>query len=207
MTPWHLLILPVLCVFVAALELDNVHIGQWMVARPIVLGPALGALCGVPWLGLAAGALVELFCVDVLPVGAALPVNGTVAVSVFLLLASGPSAVPAAAAFPAGLAAGSVFRRVESAVRSGRSLLARRALETAEAGGRVRLGRVVLLGLAWHAGLTAVYLYACVAAMGPALDWTWDAAPGFARRGVEAAYVNAPWLGLGALLYSLRPRG
>lgn len=204
---WYVLILPVFCMLVALIELDNVHVGQCMVSRPIVLGPVLGALFGVPWLGLAGGALVELFCVDVLPVGNALPVNGAVATASFLLLAAGPSAVPAAAAFPAGMFLGSVFRRIENAVRAGRASLAHAAAESAGSGEPVRFGRIMAKGLAWHAAATAGFLYAAVLLVGPALDWTWGAAPEPVRRGFDLAYMNAPWLGLGALLYALRPRG
>lgn len=207
MIAWHLGVLPALCLVVALLELDNVHVGQWMLSRPILVGPALGALCGVPWLGLAGGAVIELFCVDVLPVGNALPVNGTVAATAFVLLAAGPSAVPAAAAFPAALGLGSVFRRLESAVRSWRVLLAQRTVEAVEAGERVTLGRVLFIGLAWHAGVTAAFLYATVTAAGPVLDWVWGAMPQTARHGLDVAYCNAPWLGLAALLHALRPRG
>lgn len=204
---WYALVLPVFCLLVAVIELDNVHVGQCMVSRPIVLGPVLGALFGVPWLGLAGGALVELFCVDVLPVGNALPVNGSVATASFLLLAAGPSAVPASAAFPAGMFLGGVFRSIENGVRSGRVGLARAAAEAAEAGEPVRFGRIVAKGLAWHAGSTAAFLYAAVLLLGPVLDWGWAAAPEPVKRGLDLAYMNAPWLGLGALLYALRPRG
>lgn len=204
---WYVLVLPALCLLVALIELDNVHVGQCMISRPIVLGPLLGTLFGVPWLGLAGGALVELFCVDVLPVGNALPVNGAVATASFLLLAAGPSAVPAAAAFPAGLALGSMFRRVENAIRSGRAGLARRALESAEAGEPVRFGRLLAAAMGWHAAATAGFLYAGVAMLGPALDWGWTASPQAVRRGLDLAYMNAPWLGLGAMTYALRPRG
>lgn len=207
MIAWNLGILPILCAVTAIVELDNVHVGQWMLARPILVGPALGALCGVPWLGLAGGAVIELFCVDVLPVGASLPVNGTVAAALFVLLAAGPSAVPAAAAFPAALWLGSLFRRLESAVRSGRVLLAQRTIEAAEAGERIRLGRTLFFGLAWHAGVTAVFLYGAVLAAGPALEWGWESMPQSTRHGLDLAYCNAPWLGLAALLHALRPRG
>ncbi|MBI5201922.1 MAG: PTS sugar transporter subunit IIC [Elusimicrobia bacterium] len=207
MIAWDLGVLPALCLVIAALELDNVHIGQWMLSRPILVGPVLGALCGVPWLGLAGGAVLELFCVDVLPVGNALPVNGTVAAASFVLLAAGPSAVPAAAAFPAALGLGSVFRRVENAVRSWRVLLAQRAFHAAEAGEKIKLGRVLFVGMFAHAAVTAVFLYATVAAAGPVLDAAWDWAPASARHGIDLAYCNAPWLGLAALLHALRPRG
>ena len=69
MSAWYLGALPALCCLAALVELDTVHVGQWLVSRPILLGPALGALCGAPWLGLGGGALIELFCLDGLPVG------------------------------------------------------------------------------------------------------------------------------------------
>ena len=207
MSAWHLWILPAFCLAVAIVELDQVHVGQWMISRPIVLGPVLGWVCGSPGLGLAGGALMELFCLDVLPVGAVMPVNGAVAAAAFVLLAAGPDAVPAPAAFPAALLAGSVFRRVDSAIRSYRMRLSRNAIEAADAGNPVRFGRVLLKSLGWHAGATASFVYAAVAGGGAALDWGWTAAPAFARRGLELAFIQAPWLGLAALLYSLRPRG
>ncbi|MCX5787071.1 MAG: PTS sugar transporter subunit IIC [Elusimicrobia bacterium] len=206
MSGWYLGALPGLCAFTAIIELDAVHVGQWMLSRPMILGPMLGALGGVPWLGLAGGALVELFCVDVLPVGASLPINGAVAVASLVLLCAGPSAVPVSAAFPAALFLAWAYRAVERAVRTACVRIARRAMDEVELGRPARLGRRLLSGLGLHAAATAAYLYAA-AWMAPLLGWGWDAVPAPARRGLEPAFMNAPWLGLGALLYSLRPRG
>jgi len=204
--PWYLIALPVLCGAIAVLELDAVHVGQWMLARPIVLGPLLGTVCGAPALGIAGGGLIELFCVDVLPIGADLPVNGAVAVSAFLLLAAGPEAVPAALAFPAGLLLGSLFRRVEVRVRTARDGYSYAAEEAAFRQGTPPFRRLLAQSLGMHLAATAVFLYLAVTVAGPALSWAWAAAPYKAKRGFELAYANAPWLGLAALLHSLRPK-
>ncbi len=198
--------MPALCAAAAIVELDAVHVGQWMVSRPIVLGPAFGALCGAPELGAAAGALFELFCVDVLPVGAALPINGSVAVVAFLLLAAGPAETPPAAAFPAALLLGSLFRRLDARVRNRRARLTALAEDSVERGKDPHLGRLILSGLGWHAVATFAFLYLGVLGLGPGLRWAWAAAPETLQRGLVLAFSNAPWLGLAALLYSLKPK-
>jgi mannose/fructose/N-acetylgalactosamine-specific phosphotransferase system component IIC len=51
--------------------LDLVSVAQSMIARPFVAGGVAGFLLGDPMAGLRAGVLLELFALDVLPVGAA----------------------------------------------------------------------------------------------------------------------------------------
>lgn len=51
--------------------LDLVSVAQTMIARPLVVGTVAGLLLGDAAAGLRAGALLELFALDVLPVGAA----------------------------------------------------------------------------------------------------------------------------------------
>ncbi|MBI4423114.1 MAG: PTS sugar transporter subunit IIC [Elusimicrobia bacterium] len=203
---WFLIVLPILCLLIAVIELDGVHVGQWMLSRPIVIGPLLGFLCDAPWLGLGAGALVELFSVDALPVGASLPINGAVAVAAMILLAIGPDAIPVSLAFPSGLALGSAFRRIENQIRARRSRLTPRAVKAVEAHRSFPFATVVARGLALHAAATAAFVYGSVVVLGPVLGLGFDAAPPSARRGLDLAFMNAPWIGLAALLYSLRPR-
>lgn len=50
--------------------LDLVAVGQLMIARPLVAGTVAGALVGDVGGGLAVGLLLELFALDVMPVGA-----------------------------------------------------------------------------------------------------------------------------------------
>lgn len=72
MIPWTWLTL-----LLAGLSLDITAVGQFMVSRPIVVGPLVGALLGSPGVGLAAGALVELIWIGDLPVGAHMPIDNT----------------------------------------------------------------------------------------------------------------------------------
>jgi mannose/fructose/N-acetylgalactosamine-specific phosphotransferase system component IIC len=61
----------------AALALDHIAVGQFMVSRPLVVGPLLGLYFGDPVLGLLAGAAAELLWVHVIPVGL-WPIDSTV---------------------------------------------------------------------------------------------------------------------------------
>lgn len=55
---------------VAALTaLDNVHLMQWMLSRPIVIGPAIGWCIGDLETGMLCGAWIELAWLGVLPIG------------------------------------------------------------------------------------------------------------------------------------------
>jgi mannose/fructose/N-acetylgalactosamine-specific phosphotransferase system component IIC len=70
MTEW--LMLPAL---LGLLSLDVSAVGQFMVSRPIVVGPLVGSFCGQPALGLEMGALIEIIWIGDLPVGAHLPID------------------------------------------------------------------------------------------------------------------------------------
>lgn len=50
--------------------LDLVTVGQFMIGRPLVAGTVAGAIAGDVGAGLAVGVILELFALDVLPVGA-----------------------------------------------------------------------------------------------------------------------------------------
>jgi mannose PTS system EIIC component len=56
------------------LSLDRVW-AQFMISRPIVAAPLAGFMLGDPYTGLQAGALLELFWIDKLPIGTIVPPN------------------------------------------------------------------------------------------------------------------------------------
>ena len=56
------------------LSLDRLW-GQFMISRPIVAAPLAGVMLGDPYTGLQAGALLELFWIDKLPIGTVVPPN------------------------------------------------------------------------------------------------------------------------------------
>ena len=65
--------------------LDRVFV-QVLISRPIVAAPVIGLILGDPYTGLIAGAFIELFWIDRLPIGAYVPPNDTIAA---VLIAAG----------------------------------------------------------------------------------------------------------------------
>ncbi|MFA6029994.1 MAG: PTS sugar transporter subunit IIC [Elusimicrobiota bacterium] len=206
MSLWWATRLPLLSAGAAALELDNLCVGQWMVSRPIVAGPLFGTLLGAPWEGVAFGALFEALSCESVPAGSHVPFNGCVAVVAAVLLSAGPGDLPAAAAFPAGLAAGKLHALAEKVLRERRAGLNALAEEALAAGVAVPWRRIFLRSLLPHAALTATLLFGAVALGGPILGGLWDALPAALTRGLQKAFDWSLWLGLAVLLDALRRR-
>jgi PTS system mannose-specific IIC component len=83
--------LAALLVWGTLVGLDLVSVAQTMLARPLVAGSVAGLLLGDLEAGLRVGALIELFALDVLPVGAArYPDYGPPTVGATVLAAGGP---------------------------------------------------------------------------------------------------------------------
>lgn len=85
--------------------LDLVSVGQVMIARPLVAGTVAGAIAGDPVGGATVGAVLELFALDVLPVGAArYPDYGLGAVAAAATAAGAPGALGTGVGVCVGLA-------------------------------------------------------------------------------------------------------
>lgn len=83
---------------IAALTaLDNVHLLQWMLSRPIVIGPAIGICIGDLPTGMLCGAWIELAWLGVLPIGNYTPPDAhlTAVTATIIAAAWGGSAQPA----------------------------------------------------------------------------------------------------------------
>lgn len=65
-------------ILLAFLSLDVSAVGQFMISRPIVVGPVVGWLTGHAGIGLELGALIELIWIGDMPVGAHLPLDLTI---------------------------------------------------------------------------------------------------------------------------------
>jgi mannose/fructose/N-acetylgalactosamine-specific phosphotransferase system component IIC len=191
---------------VAVLELDTVQFGQFMLSRPLVLGPVLGLLFAAPGAGLALGLICELLSLDDVPVGARLPLNAAVAVAAAFLLTRGPRPLPAAAALPVGLAAGWLHQRVEGLLRQRRRVLCGEAERALREGSAPPWGWVLGRALAGQAAATFAVLLACVFLVGPALNAVWFRVPRALEAGFVLGWGLAPWLGLGVALHALRMR-
>lgn len=203
---WYFAELPALCAATALLELDDAHVGQWLLARPFVTATALGALLGSIVRGAALGAILELLVVDDLPMGHRIPLNGTIAAGALVLLTMGAPDLEPAIAFPVAIAVGHLFRRVENAIRSMRADEARAVDDALSRGRRIPFGRILAKAVAIHYVIVAAFLYAAVGTLGPLLAWAWPFAPSFLRSGAAWAFLAAPWLGLATVLNLTRPR-
>jgi mannose/fructose/N-acetylgalactosamine-specific phosphotransferase system component IIC len=78
--------LPV-ALWLSFLSLDGTALGQFMVSRPIVVGPVTGWLLGHPDIGTELGALIELIWIGDLPVGTHLPLDLTILTGTSVALA------------------------------------------------------------------------------------------------------------------------
>lgn len=181
----------------ALVELDGTEAGQFMLSRPLVIGPTLGFALGDPGLGAGIGALVETLSLEALPVGAALPPSATISAATALLFALGPDPVPAALALPAGLVLGLVYRRLELKARESRNSLGRQAENAA------MIRWALLKGLCGQFLVTAAFLAAALLLFRPLLNLAWVSFPEIARRGLETALRLAPWLGAAAVVKAL----
>lgn len=185
------------------LEADTVLVGQWMVSRPLILGPLLGLLCGNIAVGLSMGILCELFCLEVLPAGCVMPINGSVAAGCGVLLAAGPDVVPLAAAFPAALGLAAGHRWFESRIRSWRGAMGLVALKSVEEEGKVDWEGILVSSIGAQVLMTSVFVYASVSVFGPLLAWLWGVSPFFLRDGLDFSLRAAPVIGLASAGHTL----
>lgn len=208
----------ILAAMVAGLtSLDNVHVCQWLLARPIVIAPLIGAILGDPGAGMLCGAWIELIWLGVLPIGNYTPPDAHLTAA---------TAATAAAVWGGGVPASliAVLATVPLGVLSKkadlhlRHQLALRAESLLEAGPPYRLGGMFAASVApivVKAAL-AIVLVGVVAAIVAPLVGRFTASPRIARSLVfSAALIPAlgmvqlarcigasgreRWIGLGAI--------
>lgn len=190
----------------AALELEAASVGPFLLSRPFVVGPLVGAFFGHALLGGGLGVAIEVVTLEELPLGGRLDLSAPVAAGVAAWLSAGPEALAVEAAFPAGLAAGWVHARVERALRARRGVHARRAEASLAAGRGPRLGRELARSIGLQAAATFMVTLAAVCVFGPSIARLWPVLPQAARAGARAVFLTAPWLGAGGLAASLWKR-
>lgn len=179
----------------ALIELDVQSVGQWMLHRPIVLGPLLGLLSGQWELGTAMGMTLELLYADALPIGSWVPPNAAVATGSSLILSSSQG-IPPGACLLAGLVMGSAYcPLVDQILKQWRSRWNASS---------VPLSRILALSLALEVVCAAAFLYA-FALSSPWIAAAWGLLPQILRQGAEALWKLAPLLGAATLLNILNP--
>jgi mannose/fructose/N-acetylgalactosamine-specific phosphotransferase system component IIC len=190
----------------ALLSLDRTLIGQWMLSRPVVLGPVLGWILGDTVTGWWIGLMFELFSFDAEPVGGKIPLNGSLGVSAALLAALGPWRAPIGAAFPLGLALGAAHRFAEERLRRRRGAWTPVFASALREGRGVPWKRAIASSLAEDFAATAALL-ALAAALAPALVLLWARLPVVATRAMEDAVAFVPLIGIAVLIKRLARKG
>lgn len=188
---------------VALLELDAASVGPFLLSRPFVIGPLVGALRGDAWTGAALGVAFEALTLAELPLGGCLDLSAPVAAGTAAWLASGAGALAPEAAFASGLVAGWAHARLERVLRRSRGAHVRRAEAALAAGAPSRLGAELFGALTGQAAVTFAFSLAVLGVVGPLIARVWPAVPGLARAGARAAFLAAPWIGGGSLAAAL----
>lgn len=185
---------------VAAAELDVASVGPFLLSRPVVLGPLLGAALDAPGRGAALGAALELVSLRALPVGGALSWNAAVAAGTAVLLAAGPSRLPLEGAFFMGLLAGRLHQAAETRLRAARAAYGR-AAERDAAKGRSLLGAYLASSLAAQFVMTLLLVWAALRLSQP----VWAGLSGFRLLDglLRTVFYTAPWACLGSTMVSL----
>lgn len=132
----------------AVVGLDLVTGPQVMVARPFVAGTVAGALLGDVAAGATVGAVLELYALDVLPVGATrYPDYGAAAVAAAATAANAPLAVALGPAVGLGLVVGWIGEVAMHQLRRANARRVHRATAELDAGQAAALRRVHWFGL------------------------------------------------------------
>ena len=188
--------------FAGLLQLDNIQVGQFLISRPALVGPALGWLNGCPAEGAKIGLLTELIYLDFIPVGGVVPPNGLVAAAVGVL-AFAWGGLPESAAFFFGILAGSLYGGVELRLRASRSSWIS-GIEAQAKNGTLRLERRLAGSLLAESAISGSYIFIFSGLLMFLSGNRSMAGSGTLFRASDLAYSLMPWLGLSGLYFRFR---
>lgn len=190
--------------FVGALiGLDNLAVGQFMIAQPVIGALAVGYLVGEPMLGVWVAMTFQLLWVGQIPVGAYVPPSAPVTAVAAVGLA-GPAEVPlavravlaAAAAIPVGVAAG----KLDLWIKVRNVGILHRAENDLLDGRPYALGGAVVKGVATFFLKDFALLLVAVFVGSAVLGLLLPHVPEGWYRGFELAFFVSPAVGLAAAL-------
>ena len=197
----------------ALLCLDRVVL-QFMISRPIVAAPVMGLILGDPYTGLIAGAFVELFWIDRLPIGAYIPPNDTMVA--ILIAASSIESGQLLGNISQGLIALSVLifipfgvlaQRMELWIIHGNEKLTRDALNDATRGDIQSIARKHLSAIMKTYLLSATFILVALPIGITAMSWLYPRFAPFVIRGLTLLYSLLPLLGAAVALNTINIRG
>jgi PTS system mannose-specific IIC component len=197
----------------AFLCLDRIVL-QAMISRPIVAAPVIGLILGDPYTGLIAGAFIELFWIDRLPIGAYIPPNDTMAA--ILITASSIESARLIGTISQGLIALSVLifiplgvlaQRMEFWITQGNEKLTRAALNDAARGDIRSIARKHLSAILKTYLLSAAFILIALPIGIAAMSWLYPRLAPFVIRGLTLLYSLLPLLGAAVALSTINLRG
>ena len=201
---WYITGLPLASLLCGFLERDSSHIGQGLISRPIWIGAVLGACCRQLETGLWLGALFELLYMDALPIGVAVPSNGTVAAAVGTLCALSSAAIHPSLAFLYGWGWGRIHQILDVRMRMDASKF-NSMLESVppEYLSRKMTGLIIRWNFR-YAILTAAFIYAASLLGSFLLKGLWAELVPVVRRSMEVWFQLLPFVMLSGALHLLK---
>lgn len=193
--------------------LDRIFL-QVLISRPIVAAPVIGLILGDPYTGLIAGAFIELFWIDRLPIGAYIPPNDTMAA---VLIAAGAIESGRILGYlPQGLIALAVLlfiplavlvQKMELRVVQGNEKLAKDAMSNVNHGDIQSISRNHLRAVLRNWLLpTGMILFALPLGVG-AMTWVYPQLTPWIIRGLNMVYGLIPLIGAAVALNTVNVYG
>ena len=187
---------------------------QAMISRPVVAAPLIGLILGDPYTGLIAGAFIELFWIDRLPIGAYIPPNDTVVA--ILITASSIESARLLGGFSQGLIAlavliivpfGILAQRMELWLGKGNERLVEEALSDAARGDVGAIARRHRTAILKSYLLSVAFILIAIAVLIPAMTWIYPRLALPIVRGLKLLYGLLPLLGAAVALNTVNIRG
>jgi PTS system mannose-specific IIC component len=187
---------------------------QAMISRPIVAAPLIGLILGDPYTGLIAGAFMELFWIDRLPIGAYIPPNDTMAA--ILITASVIESARLLGNMSQGLIAlsilifiplGVIAQRMELWINQGNEKLTREALNDAAQGNTRAIAHKHLSAILKTYLLSTLFIVIALPAGIAAMTGLYPRLASFVIRGLTLLYSLLPLLGAAVALNTINLRG
>lgn len=136
-------------------NLDNTSAFQFMISRPSFWGAILGYFTGYITEGFILGLVVEALILDFNPVGGITIPNGTVSITVIMLLIP---QVNIYSSFFIGILAGEIYAKIEGFIRQWRSRW-NKSIEKEINELNLNLSKWIILSIAVEVIITSVYMY------------------------------------------------
>jgi mannose/fructose/N-acetylgalactosamine-specific phosphotransferase system component IIC len=187
----------------ALLGLDNIAVGQFMLAQPVIGAVFVGYIVGEPLLGVWVAMTFQLLWVGQLPVGAYVPPSAAMTAIAAVGLA-GPVGAPlasravaaAALAIPVGVLAG----RLDYWIKTQNVIILHRSENDLLDGRPLALGGAVIKGVANFFLKDFFLLLVTIFVGSVVLAFVLKHATPPLHRGLEFAFVVSPAVGIGAAL-------